>query len=64
MHILCCCLGPNPHLGYLALADAFVITAGSVSMLSEACYTGYFTSTVIQANFWLKLCVVPDINIF
>ena len=65
MHFLCYCLGPNPHLGHLALADAFVITADSVSMLSEACTTGYFTSTVIQANFWLILCLsVPDINIF
>ncbi|PON78045.1 Mitochondrial fission protein ELM1-like [Parasponia andersonii] len=32
--------GPNPHLGHLAWADAFVITADSVSMLSEACTTG------------------------
>ncbi|KAK4478767.1 hypothetical protein RD792_014266 [Penstemon davidsonii] len=32
--------GPNPHMGHLALADAFVITADSVSMLSEACSTG------------------------
>uniref|UniRef100_A0A0D3FVN6 Uncharacterized protein n=2 Tax=Oryza TaxID=4527 RepID=A0A0D3FVN6_9ORYZ len=32
--------GPNPHLGHLAWADAFVITADSISMLSEACSTG------------------------
>ncbi|XP_023636637.1 mitochondrial fission protein ELM1 isoform X2 [Capsella rubella] len=31
---------PNPHLGHLALADTFVITADSISMLSEACSTG------------------------
>ncbi|KAG8374072.1 hypothetical protein BUALT_Bualt11G0092800 [Buddleja alternifolia] len=31
---------PNPHMGHLACADAFVITADSVSMLSEACSTG------------------------
>lgn len=31
---------PNPHLGHLAWADAFVITADSVSMLSEACSIG------------------------
>lgn len=31
---------PNPHLGNLAWADAFVITADSISMLSEACSTG------------------------
>lgn len=35
------CLEPNPHMGHLAWADAFVITADSVSMLSEACTTGY-----------------------
>ncbi|XP_012074404.1 mitochondrial fission protein ELM1 isoform X2 [Jatropha curcas] len=32
--------GANPHVGHLAWADAFVITADSVSMLSEACSTG------------------------
>uniref|UniRef100_A0A0R0F0E4 Mitochondrial fission protein ELM1 n=1 Tax=Glycine max TaxID=3847 RepID=A0A0R0F0E4_SOYBN len=32
--------GSNPHMGHLAWADAFVITADSVSMLSEACSTG------------------------
>ncbi|KAK4709198.1 hypothetical protein R3W88_030123 [Solanum pinnatisectum] len=31
---------PNPHMGHLAWADVFVITADSVSMLSEACSTG------------------------
>ncbi|KAL4292747.1 hypothetical protein HN51_043104 [Arachis hypogaea] len=31
---------PNPHLGHLAWADAFVVTADSVSMISEACSTG------------------------
>eukprot|EP00850_Spirogloea_muscicola_P011023 SM000067S20300 [mRNA] locus=s67:108930:112748:- [translate_table: standard] len=32
--------GANPHFGHLAWADAFVVTADSVSMLSEACTTG------------------------
>ncbi|KAJ7534711.1 hypothetical protein O6H91_13G106200 [Diphasiastrum complanatum] len=32
--------GPNPHLGHLAWGDAFVLTADSVSMLSESCSTG------------------------
>ncbi|XWS66627.1 hypothetical protein CRYUN_Cryun05aG0216200 [Craigia yunnanensis] len=32
--------GPNPRMGHLAWADAFLITADSVSMLSEACTTG------------------------
>ncbi|XP_050139385.1 mitochondrial fission protein ELM1 [Malus sylvestris] len=31
---------PNPHLGHLAWADAFVVTADSVSMISEVCSTG------------------------
>ncbi|XP_073154768.1 mitochondrial fission protein ELM1 [Henckelia pumila] len=31
---------PNPHMGHLAWADAFIVTADSVSMLSEACSTG------------------------
>ncbi|MQL77659.1 hypothetical protein Taro_010089, partial [Colocasia esculenta] len=31
---------PNPHMGHLAWADAFVITADSISMISEACSTG------------------------
>ncbi|KAJ1270902.1 hypothetical protein BS78_06G086300 [Paspalum vaginatum] len=31
---------PNPHLGHLAWADAFIVTADSISMLSEACSTG------------------------
>jgi mitochondrial fission protein ELM1 len=29
----------NPYLGYLALADAFIVTADSMSMLIEACVT-------------------------
>lgn len=31
--------GDNPYLGYLAAADAIVVTADSASMLSEACAT-------------------------
>ena len=31
--------GPNPYLGYLAFADAIVVTGDSVSMLAEACAT-------------------------
>ncbi|KAJ4724936.1 Mitochondrial fission protein ELM1 [Melia azedarach] len=31
---------PNPHMGHLAWADAFVVTADSISMISEACSTG------------------------
>jgi uncharacterized protein len=30
----------NPYWGYLALADAFVVTGESASMLAEACATG------------------------
>ena len=32
--------GENPYFGYLALADALVVTGDSVSMVSEACATG------------------------
>ena len=32
--------GENPYFGYLALADAIVVTTDSVSMVSEACSTG------------------------
>lgn len=32
--------GDNPYLGYLALADAIVVTGDSASMVSEACGTG------------------------
>jgi mitochondrial fission protein ELM1 len=32
--------GDNPYLGYLAAADAFLVTADSVSMISEAAMTG------------------------
>ena len=31
--------GENPYLGFLASADAVVVTADSVSMISEACAT-------------------------
>ncbi|KAE8733048.1 Mitochondrial fission protein ELM1 [Hibiscus syriacus] len=31
---------PNPHMGNLAWADAFVVTADSVILISEACSTG------------------------
>lgn len=31
--------GDNPYLGFLACADAIVVTADSVSMISEACAT-------------------------
>ena len=32
--------GDNPYFAYLALADAFLVTADSVSMISEAAATG------------------------
>jgi hypothetical protein len=32
--------GDNPHLGFLALADAVIVTGDSLSMLAEACATG------------------------
>jgi hypothetical protein len=30
----------NPYLGFLALADSFIVTAESISMLTESCATG------------------------
>jgi len=32
--------GPNPYLGFLGLADAIIVTADSINMVSEACSTG------------------------
>lgn len=32
--------GENPYLGFLSLADAILVTADSVNMVSEACTTG------------------------
>lgn len=32
--------GDNPYFGYLALADAIIVTCDSVNMVSEACATG------------------------
>lgn len=32
--------GENPYFGWLALADAVIVTCDSVSMVSEACFTG------------------------
>jgi mitochondrial fission protein ELM1 len=32
--------GPNPYFGFLGLADAIVVTADSINMVSEACSTG------------------------
>ena len=33
-------MGENPYYAYLGLADAFMVTADSVSMISEAAATG------------------------
>ena len=40
---------PNPHMGHLAWADAFIITADSISMLSEACSTGYTIIIILSS---------------
>ena len=32
--------GTNPYFGFLALADSFIVTAESISMLTESCATG------------------------
>ncbi|GMH12668.1 hypothetical protein Nepgr_014509 [Nepenthes gracilis] len=41
---------PNPRTGHLACADAFIVTADSISALSEACSTGYFLASFIFGN--------------
>ena len=33
-------VGDNPYLAFLAIADAFLVSADSVNMISEACFTG------------------------
>lgn len=33
-------MGENPYMGYLACADAIIVTADSIAMCSEACATG------------------------
>lgn len=37
-------------MGHLAWADAFVITADSISMLSEACSTGYVSNIMMSSR--------------
>jgi len=32
---------PNPYMGHMAWANAFVVTVDSISVISEACSTGY-----------------------
>lgn len=50
-------------MGHLAWADAFVITADSVSMLSEACSTGYVpTSKHDDAVIWVKFLTISSLN--
>ncbi|PWZ45540.1 Xylose isomerase [Zea mays] len=44
-------LEPKPNKGHLAWADAFVITADSISMLSEACSTRRRESTNVEDMF-------------
>ena len=46
--------GANPYLAYLALADAFVVTNDSASMLAEACSTGrrVWFATLPQRRTW------------
>ncbi|CAI0544165.1 unnamed protein product [Linum tenue] len=48
---------PNPYMGHLAWGDAFVVTADSVSMISEACTTG----CLVYTNFIGMLAVFLSI---
>jgi len=40
-------------MGHLAWADAFVVTADSVSLISEACSTGYVCQKIFYRFFFL-----------
>jgi mitochondrial fission protein ELM1 len=47
----------NPYLGYLALAEQFVVTADSMSMVAEAEYTGrpvYLFSLEDGPDWWRR----------
>lgn len=39
-HVLWTGEGPNPYYAFLGLAEAILVTADSVNMVSEACGTG------------------------
>ena len=44
----------NPYMGYLAVADAIIVTADSISMCSEACSTGKAVYIFEPANLSAK----------
>ena len=44
---------PNPYDAFLALADAFIVTGDSASMLAEACSTGRSVSIFALPSRWL-----------
>ncbi len=49
----------NPYLGYLALADEFVVTAESMSMVAEASFAGkplYLFSLDDGPDWWRRSC--------
>jgi mitochondrial fission protein ELM1 len=48
--------GANPYQAYLALADAFVVTSESASMLAEACSTGkrVWFAELTQHRTWIS----------
>lgn len=48
---------PNPHMGHLAWADAFIVTADSVSMLSEVCSTGYAWVQYLNSHWWFRIYI-------
>ncbi|RDY02983.1 Mitochondrial fission protein ELM1, partial [Mucuna pruriens] len=50
---------PNPHMGHLACTDAFVVTADSVSMISEACSTGIRFVPPTGS-----MCILWDLSVF
>ena len=51
----------NPHLGYLALADAIIVTGESMSMVAEACDTGKAVHIFDMGSGWTRMRA-PDDN--
>ena len=56
---------PSMQMGHLAWADAFVVTADSVSLISEACSTGYAYEGLLLLLIHIDLLSSPEnINFF
>jgi len=53
--------GDNPWPGFLALADRFIVTADSTSMLAEACASGRPVRGSRLAALYAPLLQVPAV---